>query len=231
MLGKSIVRYPKSGGLILAAKPEDLAMWKKIFESARRKDDLLVFSAESPLRFNFLDYELRHGGHTRNIARCITTIAETLRSTDNKGGEEGHFWEDNQFRLLGNGVEVMKQATGRVSAPELQQFISGAAMSPGQIATDEWRTGFHNRCLEQGFNKAKSSIEQHDYQLALDYWLTEYPSMPEKTRGSIVTGVMQILYVFNSGIVRSLCSDTTNVSPDNILAGKWVFVDFSVGMA
>ena len=45
-LGHAILRYPKTGGLILAAKPEDLFMWESMFEQAGRKDDLIVFSPE-----------------------------------------------------------------------------------------------------------------------------------------------------------------------------------------
>jgi hypothetical protein len=61
-LANAIVRHPGSGGLILAAKPEDRQMWEGIFRSAGRSDDLLVFSPEHPLRFNFLDFENLTGG-------------------------------------------------------------------------------------------------------------------------------------------------------------------------
>jgi len=224
-LANAIVRHPGSGGLILAAKPEDKAMWQSIFAAAGRSDDLLVFSPENPLRFNFLDYEMQAGGHTRNITRCITVIGETLRSSDSVSGENADFWQREQERMIFNSVEIVKLATGKVGAPELQKFISTAAMNPGAIATTEWQAGFHNQCLKAAFEKSKTPTEHHDFDLAKEFWLGEFPNMADKTRSSIMTGVMGILHTFNTGVVRELVSTTTNVTPDDMFAGKWVLVD------
>jgi len=202
-------------------------MWQEIFETAGRGDDLLVFSPTTPLRFNFLGYVLEMGGYTRDVTRCITVIAETLRASDTKGGESADFWEREQERMIYNAVEIVRLATGSVSAPAIQKFISTAAMSPGQIATPEWRAGFCNQCLADAFEKKKPGVESHDFQLATDYWLGEFPAMAEKTRSSIMTGVMGVLHVFNTGIIRELVSTSTNVSPDAMLAGKWVIVDMA----
>jgi hypothetical protein len=226
-IGRAIVRNKKSGGLIHSAKPEDRRMWEAIFREAVRPDDLLIFGPGEPLRFNFLDYEMRHGGHTRNITKVITTIGESLRASDVKGSENADFWEREQEREIYNAVEVVKLATGRVSAPDLQRFISGAANSPEMIAAETWRSGFHNQCIARAFESDKSPIERHDFELALDYWLNEYPNMADKTRSSISTGVMGILHTFNTGIVRELVSSDTNASPDDILAGKWILIDAS----
>ena len=226
-LGRAIVRYGNSGGLILAAKPEDKQMWQRIFSEAGRSDDLLIFSPDNPLRFNFLEYEMRAGGHTRNITRCITTIGETLRASDTSAGEDDSFWRREQERMIFNAVEIVKQATGKVSAPDLQRFISTAAMSPGQIASAEWQAQFHNQCLKAAWEKGKTPTEEHDFELAKEYWLGEFCGMADKTRSSIMTGVMGILHVFNTGLVRELVSTATNVSPDDTLKGKWVLVDMA----
>lgn len=225
-LAKAIVGYGNSGGLILAAKPEDTDMWRRIFADAGRADDLLVFSPDNPLRFNFLAYEMQAGGHTRNITKVITTIGETL-TNDTASGENADFWQREQERMIFNAVEVVKQATGKVSAPDLQRFISTAAMSPLQIASPEWQAQFHNQCLKAAFEKDKSPIEEHDFELAKEFWLAEYPNMADKTRSSILTGVMGVLHVFNTGVVRELVSTTTNVTPDDMFRGKWVLVDMS----
>ncbi len=217
----------KSTGLILAAKPEDLGMWQGVFQRAGRPKDLLVFGPDEPLRFNFLDYVLRSGGHTRDVTRCITTIAETMRSGDTRGGENADFWEREQERMIYNAIEVVKLATGGVSAPDLQRFITTAAHSPAQLSAPEWQGQFHNRCMEKAFNRPKPAVEAHDYQLAADYWLGEFPAMADKTRSSILTGVMGTLHVFNTGVVRELISTETNVTPDDILAGKWVLVNMA----
>jgi TraM recognition site of TraD and TraG len=217
-----------SAGLITASKPEDRGVIRRIFEAAGRVNDLIIFDMAGDRRFNFIDYEMRHGGHTRNIVRCILAIAESLRGgASNGSGEDGRFWEQESERMFYNAIEVLKVARGHVDAPSIQQFISTAAYSPAQIAAPEWQAGFNNQCLKQAFSREKTRIEQHDFDLARDYWLQEFPQMAEKTRSSILAHVLGILHVYNTGIVRELVSTTTNVSPDDILRGKWIFVDLS----
>lgn len=229
-LAHAIVSLPGSGGLIVAAKPgEDRAMWQRIFASAGRADDLLIFSPDHPLRCNFLDYEMQSGGgHTRAITKCITVIGETLRSSDTDNREGSDFWQREQERMIFNAVEVVKLATGRVTAPDLHKFISMAAMSPQQFTSEEWLNGFHNQSLKAAWQKAKSPIEQHDFELAKEYWLGEFPMMADKTRSSILVGVMGILHTYNVGLVRELVSTTTNITPDDMFRGKWILLDMAV---
>lgn len=226
-IGQAIVRERGSGGLILAAKPEDLAMWQAIFSREGRASDLLEFSPDSPLRFNFLGYVLAMGGQTREVTRCITVIGETLRSADAKGSESADFWEKEQQRMIYNAVEIVKLATGSVSAPDIQRFITTAAMSPEQLASTQWRAGYCNQRIADAFEAKKSPAQTHDFNLAADYWLGEFPAMAEKTRSSIMTGVMGILHVFNTGIVRELVSTGMTVSPEVMLKGKWVIVNMA----
>jgi hypothetical protein len=189
---------------------------------------LIVFSPEHPARFNFLDYEMRQGGHTRNITRTLTTIGETLRASDTDKRESADFWQKEQERMIHNAVEIVKQATGQVSAPDLHRFISGAALSPSQFTAPEWLAGYHNQCLKQAWAKPKSLIESHDYELAKEYWLGEFPGMADKTRSSILVGVMGILHCFNTGIVRELVSTTTTITPDDMFQGKFILLDLPI---
>ena len=214
-IANALARLPGSGGLILAAKPgEDRAMWEKIFQAAGRSQDLLVFSPDSPLRFNFLDYEMAQGGHTRNITRTLMTIGETLGNSDTDGREDSSFWSKEQERMIYNAVEVVKLATGRVSAPDLHRFITGAATTPQQFTSEEWLTGFHNQCLKTAWEKPKTAMEQHDFELAKEFWLNEFVFMADKTRSSIMTGVMGILHIFNTGIVRELVTQNKGRQQD-----------------
>ena len=226
-LARAIVRHPRSAGAILAAKPEERAEWEGLFAEAGRPDDLLVVSPAHDLKCDFLDYELRHGGSTRDAVACLRTVGETLRSGDRQGGDDGEFWRTQQERLLYHAVCVVKLATGKVSAPELQKFIDVAALSPEQLRSPEFRDGLHSRTLEAAFAAPKSPDDAEDYERAAAFWLAEWPAMAERTRSSILAGVMGLLFVFNSGVVRRLASSGTNVSPDDILAGKWVLVDMS----
>ncbi|WP_145377600.1 type IV secretory system conjugative DNA transfer family protein [Symmachiella dynata] len=189
--------------------------------------DLIVFSPDGPWRFDFLDYEMRQGGHTRNITRLIMTIGETLRSSDHSASENSDFWEREQERMLYNAVQIIKVATGKVTAPDLQRFIGGAANGAEEISSESWQTGFHHQCIRAAYLADKSAVDTHDCQLAFDYWLSELPRMASKTKSSIEVGVNGILHVFNTGITRSLVSGGTNVSPDDMFDRKWVMVNMA----
>ena len=168
-LGMGLVRLKGSGGLILGAKPEDKPMWQDIFRRAGRERDLGIFSAEGVGRFNLLDYEMRHGGgHTRNITKCITTIGESLKAGDTKGGENADFWEREQERQIYNAVEIIKHATGRVDPWDLQSFISDCASSAELLMNEEsvpadnaglrgrirqWKSGFHFEMIRKAMEK------------------------------------------------------------------------------
>ncbi len=225
LLARSILAQRNNGGLWICAKPDDAAHVRALFAEASRLDDLVVFSPEENWRFNFLDYEMRRGGHTRNIVKLIMTIGETLRAGESKGTEDAAFWEMAQERMLYNAVQILKVAFDRVDAPTLQRFIMGAAHGPEEIGTSAWRDGFHNQCIKAAYLKPKSPVDEHDCRLAFDYWLSEYVNMAPKTRSSIEVGVNGTLHVFNTGIVRSLVSDKSNISPDDMCNKKWVMVD------
>ena len=227
-LARAIVGHRSSGGSILAATGVCQGMWRDIFRKAGRPDDLLVFGPDHPLRFNFLDYVSTHEKHTRNITRFIMTLGESLRTNAGGGGDDGSYWESQFERMIYNAVEIVRQGTGRVTAPTLQQFILGYAPAPEFLSSDEFRKSFHCQVLSACYTGQKTTIEKHDREQAEAYWVAEIPSMAPKTRSSILAGVLQILHVFNSGIVRELVSAETTVSPDDILAGKWVLVDAPV---
>jgi len=216
-LAQAMIHCPDSGGVILAAKNgEDRTMWIEEFAKAGRQDDLLLFAPDQPLRFNFLAYEMNQGGgQTRNITKTLMTIGESLRSSDANGREDADFWNREQERLLYNAIEMVKLAMGPFTAPDLQRFISTAAMSPEDFNKQAWLDSYHNHALRAAHASPKTPLDRHDYELARTYWIDEFPAMADRTRSSILVGVMGILHVFNTGLVRELVS-TADLTPISV---------------
>lgn len=223
-IANALIRRRGSGGLILGAKSDDLSMWQGWFSDASRPSDLLEFGPRCDLRFNFIDAEMKNGGHTRNVVQCIKILGEAAQGSGNKESRDAYF-EELETRITFNAVEIVKLATGKVSAPDLQRFLATAPFSVAQIATPEWAEGFCNQCLKTAFMKQKTEIEQHDYDLAAQFWLSEFAAMADKTRSSALAGVMSTLHLFNTGMVRQLVSSTTNISPEIMGQGKWIYVN------
>lgn len=223
-LARAIVADERSSLLILAAKIDDAVMWRRVF--AEKGRELLEFSPDDNLRCNMLDFIQNCGGDTREIVDFLMTASEVLRGESKGGGEYGSFFQDEERRYFYHAVEILRQAGVAVSAPNLQRFINGAALSTEQLASEKWREGFHNQCLRTAALREKSVREQHDFGMARDAWCLGWPVMAPKTRSCVLSGMLNSLFYFNSGIARELISTTTNCSPlDMLHGGKSILVN------
>ena len=229
-IAKALVNDGGIGGLILSSKPvEDREHWQGIFSAAGRPNDLLVFAPDTRLTCNVLDWELKSGADSRELANCLMVYGETLRRGEGGGGgEDNQFFRDQSERMLQLAIEPVRLATGRVSPAEVQEFINGAATTPDQLGLPGWQAGFHNQILKKAYETSKTPIEQVDFEQVIHYWLGELPNLNDRTRSSITTHAMGILHVLCNGIVRELLSTTTSVTPAVMDQGKWLLVDMPV---
>lgn len=155
-------------------------------------------------------------------------FSETLRRGEGGGGEESQFFKDQSERQLQNAIAPLRLVTGKISAVDVQRFINGAAQTPEQLQSTQWREGFHNQILKAAYDAPKTAIEQADCEQWTEYWICEIPTLNDRTRSSITTQVMGILHVMCSGTVRELLSTATNITPAAMDAGKWLLIDMPV---
>jgi hypothetical protein len=229
MLGKGMVGMPSSGGLILASSLDDRAFWERVFALAGRSTDLLVFEPGGPLQFNLIDYEMQNGADARELTQCFLTIDETLKRRKKGGdGKNEAFWEGGKERLFYNAIVLIRLATGKLGAPELAEFINGAATKPEQLRDEQWRKGAHCQCLQQAMAAAKSQVDEFDANQAIDFWLGQWPAMDPEVRSNLLTDAMNVLHTLCSGEIRILLSSGTSVSPATLEQGKWVLVNMPV---
>jgi len=80
--------------------------------------------------------------------------------------------------------------------------------------------------MERAHGRQKTPVQARDFELLEEFWINEYPRMDPKTRSNGLAGVMNILHTFNTGLVREMVSGETNCSPDDILDGKWILLNF-----
>ncbi|HEY4308996.1 MAG TPA: hypothetical protein VGN12_06050 [Pirellulales bacterium] len=230
-IGRALVRDRNTYGLILAAKPEDLSMWQELFRSEGQSHRLLVFDgADSALRFNFLEEAGRRGNDTRAITQCITTIGETLRSGSRQSSTDTEaFFATQTERAIHNAVEILKHARGKVTASDLQQFITTSAVcKPHLLADCLWRSeSDHCQWLQAAYESPKGPQAQHDVQQAVDFWCGESPNWSGRMGSSILAGVYSILFVFNSGLVHERVSTTSNFTFEGMQRNRqWLLVNF-----
>jgi hypothetical protein len=197
---------------------------QRIFGKAGRLHDLIVFDANNRWRFNFLQY--LGNADARNVVQCLMMIGETLTRGQGKGKDESQFWEALNERFLYNVVAALQLAGEPVTANRILRFLTTAAMSPEDQQNERWLAQYHNKVMERAQVTPKSARQQADFRLLTEFWVHEYPKMDPKTRSNGLAGVMNILHPFNTGLVADMVSGETNCSPDAILNGRWVLVNF-----
>ena len=127
---RAVVRDGRVSLLGLASKPEEPGDWRKEFSKHGR--ELKLFGPAHPLRFNFIDFEVKNGADARQVTQCLMNCSETLDRGSKGGGDRGDpfFFQSNKV-MLQHGSEVLLRATGTVDTVLLQTFLSGAADAPG----------------------------------------------------------------------------------------------------
>lgn len=223
------------GGLVLTAKPDERAVWECYMRDCGRSADLLVFGPTEPLRFGFLDYELRRkgvgAGLTENIVNLFSNVLEVAERNASGGGgrEDEGYWRRSLRQLVRNLVDLLVLSKGRVSVPELYRLVVSIATSPEQVKSEAWRaSSFCFRCLTEADRREKTPQQRSDFELVTDYLCLEFPALSDKTRSVIVSTFTSLVDVLNRGILRELFSGETNVTPDVTLDGKVLLIDLPV---
>lgn len=224
-IGQKVVNHPRSCGLILAAQPGDLAMWRDIFKKAGRLKDLIVFDADGPHACNLMD--CLSGGGPRLVTDMLINVGQTLRRGKN-GGENAQFWEAFTERCIYETVVPLQLAGEPLTAERMLRFLMTAPHSMAEMADPNWQRGYHPQVMMRAESAPKTSRQQHDFNLVKEFWGREYPRMDDRTRANGIAGVTNILTPFNQGLCREkIGGDTTFTPQRDILNGKWVFCDFS----
>lgn len=224
LVSRAILSIP-SGGVILASKPEDREWWEQRFKEAGRPNDLIIFAEDTSARCNFIEFEMKSGGDARSLAQFLTVTSEVLDS--GKGKPADPYWKKSEERWFYNIISALMQGGEPVTAPNIARFLTTAAYNPETLKDKDWREKFHNQVLEKAFDKVKTEREQADFDLFYPFWTTEFPQQDDKPRSSILSGVNNTLFIYNTGVVHEKISTTTTTTPEDLAQGKWWLFDYS----
>lgn len=217
------------GGLVLAAKPEEVDLWLRYARENGRANSVVLFG-ERGGSFNFLDYELARQGPDGigSVVECLMRILDAARLSkgDGRGGEP--FWEDATRQLLRNSIPILRAATGTVRIPDIIRFVSSAPSSLERLRDPEWQaTSFMFQALAQARRQPLAPMPEDEFEKTASYWRDEYAQLDPKTRGNIAITLSTALDRFNRGrLHRAFCTDTSLV-PELTFHGVIVIMDMS----
>jgi type IV secretory pathway TraG/TraD family ATPase VirD4 len=220
------------GGLVLTAKPDERALWERYCQEAGRKQSLIVFSPSNKWKFNFLDYEFRRpgvgAGLTQNLLVLFSSVLEVAERGHGASGSQD-YWSRTLKQIMRNAIDLAAIGRGRVRLPDLYDIVVSAPNSPEEMESNAWQINSAcMSCIREGEGKAKNHLQAHDFELAVKYWLKEFPNLAPKTRSIIVSSFTSLVDVFMRGTLYDLFCTGTNLLPEHTHNGAIIVLDLPV---
>jgi hypothetical protein len=131
--------------------------------------------------------------------------------------------------LIRNCVDVLAMAGEPVSLHAMFDVVRSAPADSASVASPEWR--LRSPCwsrLEAARDRALGTPWEVDCREVVGYWLSHFPTLGEKTRGSIVAMFSTLAEALMRGKMRELFCEGTTLTPEDVIGGRIVVVDLPV---
>lgn len=217
------------GGLVLCVKNDEAKTWRKYCKDAGREKDLVVVNAEGMFGCNIFDSLARDKSEDVRLSTISNFISDvaTLYSRDgeNKSGSDP-FWEDERKKLIQEVIFITGKMFSSVTTRNLIEVLELAQSFAGE-------------------NGMKSELDKHTFEIQLDRLLDQFPNhnrtsdsvryfkknfkeLPSKTRGTIVSMVMSVIYPLTFDPLEKLFSKETNIKVEDVFNGKIIVIDVPI---
>lgn len=218
------------GGLILAAKPDEVELWLRYAQQHGRSNSVMLFG-ERGGGFNFISYELARQGAQGlgSVIECLMRILEAARlAKADSSGAGNNFWEDTTRQLLRNTIPILYAATGDVRVPDIIRFVSSAPTGQGQLHDAAWQQqSFMFHALAAARRNPVRPLPPGDFELCANYWRDEYAQLDGKTRGNIAISLSTALDRFQRGRLQTAFCGATTLVPELTFHGALIIMDMS----
>lgn len=248
------------GGIIHCSKPSERKEWEDLVEflyktgEVDRRADLVIFSEDSPYRFNPLGYERERGGKGSGETFTIVTLLMNIYQMSNNlsGGSSGkseRFWDNSLKRLMKRMVALLMLSEEEVSianmhaivssllskeeAAYLQELLSNFAAKKEKLA--KWgNSNYYIKCfLKATLNVLKLSesgdeSKEREYFIVKNYFNRELIAIHERTRTIITESFLGIVEPFLTGVLYKHFVQDTTIYPEWTHQGKIIILDFPV---
>ncbi len=141
--GQSLAKcylYNGFGGLVLTVKSGDREMWEEYAQSINREVELVVVNETTGYRFNFLDYLVKEGYSTVNIAHTFLSVMQKVNA--------GDYWQNAMEQMIKNIINLLIVADGEVSIGKMYKAILNAPRT-----VEEANAIFNNQAIDPNNSK------------------------------------------------------------------------------
>lgn len=221
-----------AGGLVMVAKPEEIALWQSYAKQHGRIDDLVLFDEQAGC--NFIAYEFSRKGveGANSVTDCIMRVLDAAEKAAGQGaGREGEqFWKSTSRQMLLYSISSLYGATGKVTVEDIVRFVTTAPTKRPTTPEDfqHIAKSFAFRILKQFDEQPVREVPADVKKAVNSYWALQYTALSEKTRSSIMIHVTSSLNRFATGMLRKCFCDETTIVPEMSFAGKIIVMALPV---
>ncbi len=220
------------GGLVLAAKVEDIADWIKWAKECGREEDLIIFSPASGHRFNFLEYTALASRRssatgTVNIADLVNIVDELCELVSRQQGKRDHdFWMKSGLVVLKYAF-VLAELCNELNLDFIEAIVDSCPSSLKEAQSPTYQSDRSKACARAMLDAtaavelmtgAAQQTKARELERARRFWLNSFPRQPDDTRGSIIATLQMLVSNLGDDPLYSLfLSGSSTVTPDDII--------------
>ena len=214
------------GGLVLCAKPDEVARWISYAKATGRAKHLIVVREDAPWRFNVLQYELnRPGDPAGRVDGLVTILMNLVEQSGRRTNGEDSFWQQSAEQLLRNTLMVLVAGSREISLLDVQKFIDAIPRDVRAIESEDWKAGEMAQRLADARAAYEAAGRLADFD-AIEHYLTKvFPSLADRTRSSVSFTLSTMLQDLLVGTLRELFATGTNFFPEDSHEGAIIVLD------
>lgn len=220
------------GMLVHVAKPEDAVFIKKLCKQSGRGNSVIEIT-EHRGAFNPLAWAMARSGNINDATDMLDHLTEIVRSSGPAAGKLGdEFWSSSKLAMFRATLPVVWAATGTVRIEDVLALIRTSPASIEQFKDPEWQS---NSAFYRYFLRAAERLEQgpvagFDDEVAercLAYW-REMAALDAKTLGNIRVTLTTALSRFQSGLLKRMFCDNSDMVPELLFHGAVLILNVPV---
>ena len=197
-------------------------------------------------------------GEIISVVNALMNLNEQNRIHLSGGdGKEEPFWNNSLRRINSRGISLLIMAGEEVSVRNMRKLVAGCFMEDepnlyhhlkklvtteedidplkrqqAQEDLDSWiKSSYFLTLIEKAAKRKFSSLDQQEEaDMVINYWISEFPRVPDKTSSTITESFMGVVEPFmTQGILKNQFSNglSPELLPENIInQNKIVIIDF-----
>ena len=215
------------GGLVMVAKPEEIGDWIKAAKENGRAASVILF--DETQGYSFIDYEFSYHG-LDGQGTVVETLMGVSASADHAAGNGvagagEEFWTHTLRQNLNYVVPAIYIAYGKVTVTNIIDFVTTAATEAEQYADPQWiEQSYAGRTLKRMVDSPAMPVEEAKQRELMQYWLYQFPAIPEKTRGNIVITLSSKFDRFRHGRLKRCFCEKTTIVPEMMFHGAIIIM-------